>query len=318
MGQLLDLAIDIAGITRTLTPMVKDRLIVVMGADHGVHEEGVTPCPQEITVQQMRNFVQGGAGINAMAHTVGAHVAVVDMGTKVPMEDLVRQNKIIEKRIGCGTANMAKGHAMTREEAVASIESGIAVARQFSCSCDIFGTGEMGICNTTPSSAILSVITGAPVADVTGRGSGLDDEGLKNKISIIEKSIKLNQPDKNDAIDILAKVGGFEIGGIAGLILGAAALRKPVVIDGFISTAGAILAHKLCPESADYMISSHKSVEVGHRIMLDILGKKPLLDLDLRLGEGTGAALAMNLVEASVRLLVDVKTFEEASVSRNE
>lgn len=204
---------------------------------------------------------------------------------------------------------------MTREEAIRSIEAGIEVALELGATTDIFGTGEMGIGNTTPSSAIVATLSGTAVSDVTGHGTGIDDEQLRHKIAVIEKCLEVNRPDPGDPMDVLAKVGGFEIGGIAGLILGAASLRKPVIIDGFISTAGALIAHALCPSSADYMIAAHNSVEQGHRIALGILGKKPLLDLGLRLGEGTGAALAMNVVEAAVRVLTDVATFEEAMVS---
>jgi nicotinate-nucleotide--dimethylbenzimidazole phosphoribosyltransferase len=204
---------------------------------------------------------------------------------------------------------------MSREQAIAAIEAGIEVARDMADEIDLFGTGDMGIGNTTPSTAIVSVLTSTPVADVTGRGTGLDDEQLNHKIGVIEKALQVNRPDPQDGLDILAKVGGFEIGGIAGMILGAAALRKPILVDGFISTAGALIAHSLAPSCKDYIIASHRSVEKGHRVMHSHLGCEPLLDLDLRLGEGTGGALAMNIVEAAQRVLTDVATFEEAMVS---
>jgi len=214
-----------------------------------------------------------------------------------------------------GTANMAVGPAMSREQAIASLEAGIAVANDMADEIDLFGTGDMGIGNTTPSTAIVAALTKTPVPEVTGRGTGLDDEQFNHKISVIEKALAVNRPDPEDGLDVLAKVGGFEIGGIAGLILGAAAKRKPIMVDGFISTAGALIACSLAPACKDYIIAAHRSVEQGHRIMHDHLGCEPLLDLNLRLGEGTGGALAMNVVEAARRVLTDVATFEEAAVS---
>ncbi|MHB1455363.1 MAG: nicotinate-nucleotide--dimethylbenzimidazole phosphoribosyltransferase [Armatimonadota bacterium] len=318
LGRLLDLSEDLAGMTSSMNPTVDRKVVVTMAGDHGVTAEGVSKYPSEVTPQMVYNFVAGGAGINALARQAGASVVVVDMGIAADLSDLADAGKIVSKRVGPGTKNMAVGPAMTREEALRSIEAGIEVALDLGPATDVFGTGEMGIGNTTPSSAIVAILSGASVSDVTGRGTGIDDAQLQHKIAVIEKSIKINKPDPNDPIDVLAKVGGFEIGGIAGLILGAASMRKPVVIDGFISTAGALIAYALCPASADYMISAHNSVEQGHRIALGILGKKPLLDLEFRLGEGTGAALAMNIVEAAVRVLTDVATFEEAMVSEAE
>jgi nicotinate-nucleotide--dimethylbenzimidazole phosphoribosyltransferase len=262
------------------------------------------------------NFVAGGAGINALARQAGATVTVVDMGIAADLSALAFSGKIISRRIGPGTRNMAQGPAMDREEAVFAIEAGIDIARKAAEGVDVFGTGDMGIGNTTPSSAIVAAFSRAPVAEVTGHGTGIDDEQFARKVRVIEKSLQINRPDPKDGIDVLAKVGGFEIGGIAGLILGAAALKKPVVVDGFISTAGALIAHSLCPTAAQYMIAAHRSVEKGHRIALEIIGKQPLIDLDLRLGEGTGAALAMNFLEAAVRVLTEVATFDEAMVSK--
>ncbi len=253
-----------------------------------------------------------------MAKVTGTDVTVVDMGVAADLSEVARAGKIIDKKISLGTANMAEGPAMSREQAVQTIEVGIQVANDLADSVDIFGTGDMGIANTTPSTAIVAVLTGESVANVTGRGTGIDDQQLNNKTAVIEKALALNQPDASDALDVRAKVGGFEIGGIAGLILAAAAQHKPVVVDGFISTAGALIAHALAPDSADYIIAAHRSQEQGHRAMHSHLGKKPLLDLNMRLGEGTGAALAMSLIEASGRLLSDVATFEEAHVSEAE
>lgn len=317
LGRLMDLACDLAGITGSLKPPVKRKTIVTMAGDHGVVAEGVSAYPQEVTPQMVHGIIAGKAGVNALARQAGAAVVVVDMGVAADLGELAASGKIISRRIAAGTRNMATGAAMSRAEAVCAIEAGIDVAFELSPSVDVFGTGDMGIGNTTPSSAIVSVLSGRPVADVTGRGTGINDDQLEHKISVIEKCIRINQPDKNDGLDVLAKVGGFEIGGIAGLILGAASLQKPVVVDGFISTAGALIAHALAPESVQYMIAAHRSMEKGHRVALDILGKKPLIDLDLRLGEGTGAALAMNFVEAAVRVLTEVATFEEAMVSHS-
>lgn len=316
LGRLLDLAEDLAGMTRSLHPPVARKAIFTMAGDHGVAAEGVSKYPQAVTPQMVANFVAGGAGINALARQVGASVVVVDMGVAVPLDALAAAGKILSRRIGPGTANMATGPAMSRDQAVAALEAGIDVALQAADTVDLLGTGEMGIGNTTPSSAIVSLFSGRPVAEVTGHGTGIDAGQLRHKVAVIERSLSLNRPDPADGLDVLAKVGGFEIGGIAGLILGAAALKKPVLLDGFISTAGALIAHSLCPAASDYMIAAHRSVEQGHRIALELLGKQPLIDLDLRLGEGTGAALAMNFVEAAVRVLTEVATFEEAMVSK--
>jgi nicotinate-nucleotide--dimethylbenzimidazole phosphoribosyltransferase len=264
----------------------------------------------------VHNFVRGGAGINALARLVNARVVVVDMGVAGRLGDLVKEGRILSRRIADGTKNMVEGPAMTRDEAVRCVEGGMEIALELAMTTDLFGTGDMGIGNTTASSAIVSVFSGSPVAEVTGRGTGIDDGQFCNKISIIEKAIAVNSPDPKDALDVLAKVGGFEIGGIAGLILGAASAKKPVLVDGFISTAGALIAAHLSPVSKEYMIASHRSMEQGHRIALNSLGKTPLLDLDLRLGEGTGAALSMHLVEAAVRILTDVATFDQAAVSK--
>ena len=315
LGRLMDLAVDLAGMTRSLHPCVERKMIVTMAGDHGVAAEGVSKFPRDVTAQMVHNFVNGGAGINALARQARADIVVVDMGVAADLGELAHSGKIFSRSIGPGTRNMAVEPAMTRAQAVRSLEAGIQVARELTFAADVFGTGDMGIANTTPSSAIVAVLSGLPVAAVTGHGTGIGGSQLKHKIEVIEKAIKINEPNRNDALDVLAKVGGFEIGGIAGLILGAAALKKPVVVDGFISTAGALIAYSIAPASADYMISAHRSKERGHRAALKILKKNPLIDLDLRLGEGTGAALAMNFVEAAVRILTEVATFEEAMVS---
>ncbi|MBC8208081.1 MAG: nicotinate-nucleotide--dimethylbenzimidazole phosphoribosyltransferase [Desulfobulbaceae bacterium] len=318
LGDLMDLAVDLAGMTRSQKPPVARKAIVTMAGDHGVVAEGVSKFPQEVTVQMVSNFVNGGAGINALARQAGAEVVVVDMGVKADLRELADQGKIINKKVGLGTDNIATGPAMSRAMAQRAVESGIDVANLLAERIDIFGTGDMGIGNTTPSTAIAAVLTGKNVTEVAGRGTGLNDEQLAHKIDIVTQAIAVNKPDARDGIDILAKIGGFEIGGIAGLILGAAANKKPVVVDGFISTAGALIAYAIEPFVRDYIICAHRSMEPGHQHMIDKLGARPLLDLNMRLGEGTGAALAMNLVDASVAILTEVATFQEASVAQSD
>lgn len=316
LGRLMDLAEDLAGMTRSLRPPVGRKTVVTFAGDHGIALRGVSQYPQEVTLQMVYNIAGGGAAINALARQAGAQVKVVDMGVAGDLSALVAQGKVDNKKIGPGTKDMTVGPAMSREEAVRALEAGIEVALDLGASTDLFGTGEMGIGNTAPSSAIVALYSGASVEEVTGRGTGIDNDRLRRKVALIEEALQVNGPDTADPVSVLAKVGGFEIGGIAGLILGAASLKKPVLVDGFISTAGAILAGCLAPPSLDYMIASHRSMEPGHRLALGALGMKPLLDLDLRLGEGTGAALAMPLVDAAVRVLTEIATFGEAGVSK--
>lgn len=315
LGDLMDLGLELAGMTRSLQPKVARKAIVTMAGDHGVVAEGVSKFPQEVTLQMVYNFVNGGAGINALAKQAGAEVVVVDMGVAADLKHLAESGKIINKKVGLGTGNIAKGPAMSLAMATRAVESGIDVANDLGTRIDIFGTGDMGIGNTTPSTAIAAVLTGRPLDELTGRGTGLDDEQLLHKQEVIKTILETNKPDSNNGLDILAKVGGFEIGGIAGLIIGAAAQQKPVVVDGFISSAGALIAIAIEPFVRDYIICAHRSMEPGHRAMHEKMGCKPLLDLNLRLGEGTGAALAMNLVEAAAAILTDVATFEEAAVA---
>jgi nicotinate-nucleotide--dimethylbenzimidazole phosphoribosyltransferase len=315
LGDLMDLAVDLAGMTRSLAPPVRRKKVVVMVGDHGVTAEGVSKYPSEVTAQMVYNFVAGGAGINALARQAGAGVEVVDMGCAADLSELADQGKIISKKIAPGTQNIAHGAAMTRTHAVMAVEAGIEVANQLAPDVDVFGTGDMGIGNTTPSTAIVATLTGKSVDELTGRGTGLDDEQLAHKKKVLERVLRINKPDARDGLDVLARVGGFEIGGIAGLIIGAAANRKPVVVDGFISTAGALIACSLEPFVRDFIICAHRSMEQGHGAMQEKIGCRPLLDLNLRLGEGTGAALAMNLVEAAVAVLTEVATFEDAGVT---
>ena len=315
LGDLMDLAVDLAGMTRSMQPAVKRKAVVVMAGDHGVAAEGVSKFPSEVTRQMVYNFVHGGAGINALARQAGAEVIVVDMGVAADLRELVESGKIINKKIGLGTDNIAVGPAMSRTMAQMAVEAGIDVANDLAGRVDVFGTGDMGIGNTTPSTAIAAMLTGKTVVELTGRGTGLDDAQLSHKAEVIIKALAVNMPNAKNGLDVLAKVGGFEIGGIAGLILGAAANQKPVIIDGFISTAGALIAYAIEPFVRDYIICAHRSMEPGHVFMHEKLRLKPLLDLNMRLGEGTGAALAMNLVEAAVAVLTEVSTFEEAAIA---
>lgn len=302
-------------ITGNDVPPVKNKVIFTMAADHGVAKEGVSAFPQEVTLQMVYNFIHGGAGINVLARHVGARVVVVDMGVAEKLK--IKSEKLKVRKINFGTKSMAKGPAMTRAEAVKSIEAGIEVfEEELPGGIDMIGTGDMGIGNTTASSAIASVFTGHPVEDVTGRGTGINEDTLKNKIEVIKKVIEINEPDPKDPIDVLSKVGGFEIGGLVGVILAGASGRIPIVIDGFISGAAALIAYHLEPKVKDYLIAAHCSVEKGHKIILDYMGLKPVLDLELRLGEGTGAALGMSIIEAGIKILTEMATFQSASVSK--
>lgn len=315
LGVLEELSIKLAGIQGKPLPEISRKVIIVMAGDHGVADEGVSAFPQEVTPQMVANFAAGGAGINVLARHAGAEVRIVDMGVACPIDI----PGVIDKKIRPGTANMAVGPAMTRDQAVACIEAGIEVAEEaIADGADLLGTGDMGIANTTASSAILTVFSGAELEHSVGRGTGIGADALDKKREVIRRAIKVNQPDKRDGLDVLAKVGGLEIGGLAGVILAAAANRVPVIIDGFISSAAALIAASLCPESRSYMIASHVSVEPGHKLMLDQLALKPMLFMNMRLGEGTGAALASSLVEASCKVLAEMATFAEAGVAEKD
>jgi len=314
LGRLEELAKQVVGITAKSRPQLKNKVIFTIAADHGIADEGVSAFPKEVTAQMVYNFLRGGAGINVLANHIGARVVVVDAGVAGDLED--KQARLKIKKVGYGTKNMAKEAAMSRQQGQKAVEAGIeAFEEELEKGIDIAGTGEMGIANTTPSSAITSAITGLPVENITGRGTGIDDEAFNNKVRAIKQALELNKPDPDDALDVLSKVGGFEIGALAGVILAAAARKVPVVIDGFISGAAALIAYKLEPKAKDYMIAAHCSVEQGHKAILDYIGLKPLLDFGLRLGEGTGAALAINMVEAGVKILNEMATFGEAGVS---
>lgn len=315
LGLLEEIAYRLAGIQGQVLPQqAKDKLVIVMAGDHGVTAEGISAFPQEVTPQMVLNFLRGGAGINVLARQAGARVLVADIGVA---GKALSYDGLISCRVKSGTDNIAHGPAMSREEAIKAIETGInLVQQQVTDQLALVGTGDMGIGNTTPSSAILAVFSGLEPAQITGRGTGLNNERLQHKIKIITQAIEVNRPNREDGLDVLAKIGGLEIAGLAGVILGCAARQIPVVIDGIISGAAALIAHSLAPLSRDYMFASHLSAEPGHRIMLDLLGLKPVLHLEMRLGEGTGAVLAFHLMEAAVNIINNMATFEEAGVSQ--
>lgn len=316
LGQLEAISIRMAGITGQEQPILKEKAVITMAGDHGVVTEGVSAFPAEVTPQMVDNFLKGGAAINVLSQQIDARVVVVDMGVNFDFED---HPHLLKHKIAPGTQNIAQGPAMSREQARQAIQAGLSVLNaQADQGLDILATGDMGIGNTTPSAAIACAITGHPPEKIVGRGTGVDDEGLKRKISAVSRALEVNQPDPKDSLDILAKVGGFEIGGLTGVILGAAGQGIPVVIDGFISTAAAMLAVHFEPRVRDYLFSAHRSQERGHQIMLDWLELTPLLSLGLRLGEGTGAVLAISLIESACSILREMATFEEAGVSNKE
>ncbi len=314
LGYLETMAARLAAMTRSMAPRCGKKLIYTMAGDHGVAAEGVSAFPQEVTGQMVYSFIKKWATISVLAGHSGADVRVADCGVA---SDLPADWPIIHEKIGKGTRNMAQGPAMERDEAIRGILLGARLVGEAAGKegYEMFGTGDMGIANTTPSTAIVAAFSGLPVARLTGRGTGIDDATLRHKTSVIERALAVNTPDPNDPLDVLTKVGGYEIAALAGAVLGAASVKAPVVCDGFIATAGALVACRLCPAAKDYLFVSHRSQEIGHATMVEMLGLRPILDLDMRLGEGTGAALAMHIVEAAAKVLVEVKTFEEAGVA---
>jgi nicotinate-nucleotide--dimethylbenzimidazole phosphoribosyltransferase len=313
LGRLEKLSVQLSGITGQTLPRMDRKAVIVLAGDHGIVAEGVSAYPSEVTAQMVLNFLRGGAAINVLARQAGARVIVADVGVAAELPD---HPNLLSRKIAHGTANMARQPAMSREQAVWAVETGIEIVLdEVERGLDLVATGEMGIGNTTPASAITAVYTGLPVEQVTGRGTGVDDAGLARKVDAIERALVLHQPDPHDPLGVLAAVGGFEIGAIAGVCLGAAAHRVPVIVDGYISAAGALIAAALCPAAKLYLIASHLSVERGHGPLWERLGLQPLLDMDLRLGEGTGAVLAMHLVEAACRILAEMATFADAGVS---
>jgi nicotinate-nucleotide--dimethylbenzimidazole phosphoribosyltransferase len=316
LGRLEELSIKLAGIQGKPIPQIRHKAVITMAGDHGVVAEGVGNWPQEVTAQMIYNFLRGGAGINVLARQVGARVVVVDMGVAA---DLEPHPQLISRKVARGTQNMFLRPAMTLQQAVTAIETGIeVVGGEVAKGFDIVGTGDMGIGNTTASSAICAAMTGEPAAEVTGRGTGISDEQLAHKIEVVKRALAVNRPDPKQPLDVLAKVGGFEIGGLVGVMLAAAAYRIPVVIDGFISGAAAIIATALAPRLREFLIAAHVSAEPGHKVLLRYLRLTPLLDLGMRLGEGTGAVLGIFLAEAAARILAEMSTFTEAGVSERE
>jgi nicotinate-nucleotide--dimethylbenzimidazole phosphoribosyltransferase len=313
LGRLEEIANRVVAIQQSLTPTVERARIVVCAADHGVTAEGVAPYPSAVTGQMVANFLAGGAGVNALARVAGAEVQVVDIGVA---SDLGHVAGVHQRRVASGTRNMAREPAMTRDQADAAIAVGLEMGRDaIAAGVDMIGLGEMGIGNSTAASAVTAALTGLPVASVTGRGAGADDAMLAHKISVIEQALERHRPDPADPFDVLAKVGGFELAGLAGVVLAAAAGRKVVVTDGFIATAAAALAVRMCPPAGEYLFAAHRSPEPGHTALLTLIGQEPLLDLRMRLGEGTGAALAFMLIRAAVAAFTEMATFTSAGVS---
>jgi nicotinate-nucleotide--dimethylbenzimidazole phosphoribosyltransferase len=319
LGLLEEIACRTAAIQRTLSPSVDHKRIIVFAADHGVTEEGVSPYPQEVTAQMVANFLRGGAAINAFAKSAGADVVVVDIGVKSPIPTVDPADssiQFIQKPVRQGTRNFLKELALNEQETLEAILLGYGIAEEAKrAGVNLIGLGEMGIGNTTAAAAVTAALTGLPAAKVTGRGTGADDSRLATKRSVVDQALRLHAPDPADAFSVLQTFGGLEIAGLVGVCLGAATGRIPVVIDGFIATAAAALAARMCPTTADYMFAAHLSAEPGHSALLHMIGLHPMLDLGMRLGEGTGAALAMKVIEAAVRSFAGMATFESAGVS---
>jgi nicotinate-nucleotide--dimethylbenzimidazole phosphoribosyltransferase len=316
LGLLEVIAQRLAVLQGTDKPSVARKAIVLMAGDHGVTAQGVSPYPSEVTGQMVANFATGGAAINQLAKHAGADVVVVDVGVAGP---LPVTDGVVQARVADGTADMTQGPAMTRAQALAAVRVGIEqVAVLAAEGLDLVGTGDMGIGNTTASAALTSVLTGVDPDDVVGPGTGLDAEGVRHKAEVVRRAIEVNTPDPNDALDTLAKVGGLEIAGLAGVVIGAASLGIPVVSDGYISGAATLVALRLAPAVQPWVFASHRSAEPGHRVVLEALGVRPVLELDMRLGEGTGAALAMEIMDAACGVMSGMATFEQAGVSERE
>ncbi len=318
LGRLHDISEQLCGIRQTLKPTIDHKAVLIMAGDHGIAVEGVSAYPQEVTGAMVQTFLAGGAGINAVCRHVKADVFVVDMGTVAVFDEnrLPASDRLITRKIAPGTANFILGPAMSARKAEQAVLQGFQITSElFHDGVELIGTGDMGIGNTTPSAAIGAVICGTNLTDMVGRGTGLDDEGLARKRDMIRRGIDTNQPNPKSGLDVLAKVGGFEIGGIAGSVLAGAYHRRPVIVDGFISTAGALIAHAICPIVTDYLFAGHCSEEPGHRHMLKYLNLDPILNLGMRLGEGTGGALAMSMMDAALRVFTEVMTFAEAGIT---
>jgi nicotinate-nucleotide--dimethylbenzimidazole phosphoribosyltransferase len=316
LGVLEDLSIRLAGMTGRFDPPLRDAVVFTLAGDHGVAAEGVSAYPQAVTGQMVLNFLRGGAAVNVLARELGARVVVADLGVaaELPADPALRSLKVRP-----GTDDVTRGPAMSSADALAAIEAGrLLVSEQLEAGLDVALTGDMGIANTTPSACLVCHFTGLDAAQVVGRGTGVDDAGLGRKLEAVRGALQVNRNAVTDPLGALSALGGFEIAGLVGVILEAALHRRPVLLDGFISTAAALAAVALVPRCRDYLVAGHRSQELGHAAALGGLGLRPLLDLDLRLGEGTGALLALPIVRASVRVLNDMATFEEARVSNRE
>lgn len=312
LGKLEEAAKQAAGVTGEAMPDLSRKAVIVMAGDHGVCEEGVSAFPAEVTPQMVLNFLNGGAAVNVLARQAGADVVCVDVGVNADLS----HPRLVSRKIRPGTANIARGPAMTRDEAIAAIQVGYGVVAELAeAGTRVFATGEMGIGNTTASAAILIALGGLTPEQAVGRGTGIDDAGLLHKRRVIERALEVNAADPNDPLDVLAKLGGLEIAGLVGVILGAAAHRSLVVVDGFISSAAALVAGRLVPAGAPYMLASHLSLEQGHRSMLEKIGLSPMIHMDMRLGEGTGAVLAFHFLDAASRIMKEMATFESAGMS---
>jgi nicotinate-nucleotide--dimethylbenzimidazole phosphoribosyltransferase len=312
LGKLEELALRLAVIHGKVPPQLGRKLLFVFAADHGIAEEGISAYPKAVTAQMTYNFLRGGAAINVLARHYGVDVQVIDVGVD---HEFAAPPGLRDLKIRRGTDNFSRGPAMTRLEAVQSIETGIRLVEEIvPQSPFLLGAGEMGIGNTSSATAILCAFTGAAPLAITGRGTGIDDTTLEKKIAAIERGLALNRPDPGDPLDVLTKVGGLEIGAMTGVMLGAAAFRIPMVLDGFISGAAALLALRLSPAIQDVLFASHLSTEPGHKFLLKELRLQPTLDLQMRLGEGTGACILMGLIEASAKILGEMATFESAGV----
>lgn len=313
LGKLESIACQLAGISGQLWPDMSRKTVIVMAGDHGVCEEGVSAFPPEVTPQMVLNFLSGGAAVNVLARQAGADVICVDVGVNADLEHPL----LVSRKVVRGTANMAKQPAMTREQALQAIAAGIEfVDEQAAAGVRVFATGEMGIGNTTASSAIVCVLTGLSPEQSVGSGTGINDEARVRKIDVVKRAIALNKPDASDPVDVLAKVGGAEIAGLVGVIIGAAANGCPVVIDGFISSAAALVASRIAEQAKPYMIASHLSQEQGHLRLLTAIGLTPMIQLEMRLGEGTGAVLSFHFIDAALKLMQEMATFESAGVSK--
>ncbi|SHJ28429.1 nicotinate-nucleotide-dimethylbenzimidazole phosphoribosyltransferase [Dethiosulfatibacter aminovorans DSM 17477] len=312
LGKLEDLAVQMSGITGEMFPVLDNKAIIVMAADHGVCDEGVASAPQVVTVVQTYNIPKGITGVGALAAVAGADLVTVDIGVQ---EDLEYGDTIINKKVKYGTDNMTKGPAMTYEEAVKALETGIEVAEsEIKKGRKIIGTGEMGIGNTTPSTAILSVLGEIAPEEITGIGANLDASMVENKANVIRRAIALNCPDKKDPIDVLAKVGGLDIAGMAGTMLGCAANKTPCIVDGYISTMAALIACAIEPKTKNYLVTSHFSKEKGAKTASELLGLTPMLDMNMRLGEGSGAVLVFNIIDAAINMNKAMITFQEGGI----